>query len=170
MKSLCHSAFLKTYTPIIKWCVTQTLKTITTICSHEKSTIWAGLSREGSSLLTALAEVGWCGDGESISKIAHSYGWQVSAGYCCLQLSWGWVLGPSVPVHMASPGGPLHSRLGFPRNMVAGFQKTGSRRSCRFLRPEPRIWLSLTEPRFEVSDLQCLSMGGVTNHFGGQFF
>ena len=54
------------------------------------------------------------GDGESTSKMAHSYGWQVSPGY---------------PLSASSAGskdqdlrsGFLHNLLGLPHNMVAGF-------------------------------------------------
>ena len=64
------------------------------------------------------------------------------------KLSQGQESGSSVPVHMVSLCGPPYNLLGLLCNMVAGFQvskKTGSR-SCHFLRPERRIWHSITEP------------------------
>lgn len=42
-------------------------------------------------------------------------------------------------------------------------------RSCRFLRPEPRIWHGLAEPRIKMRDLDFFSVGEVSKNFGVEF-
>lgn len=66
--------------------------------------------------------VGWdgsAGDRGPVSKMAHTYGWQVGAGSCL-----GAQLGLLARGPDSSPRGPLHTGLlGLPYGMVAGFQE-----------------------------------------------
>lgn len=47
-------------------------------------------------------------------------------------------------------------------------QKAQSGR-CHFLRPDPRIWHSIREPRFKVSNLELLSKGRVSKNSWVEF-
>lgn len=110
-----------------------------------------GLSKRGPSLfLAAWPEMVSLRDGaSSISKKAHSYRRQGSAG-CCLYAQ----LGPRVRARSSCPRGLsvwAFVQVAWASLQHGGWvpdvsQRTGSS-SHRFLRPEPRIWHSIAEPR-----------------------